>query len=66
MYLEPLSEADMRELLAGLVPGLPDKAVGTIVARADGIPLYAVETVRMLVAEGGWPKRAACTCRTAT
>ena len=42
----------MRELLAGLVPGLPDKAVATIVARADGIPLYAVETVRMLVAEG--------------
>ena len=42
----------MRELLAGLVPGLPEQAVATIVARADGIPLYAVETVRMLVAEG--------------
>jgi hypothetical protein len=52
MYLEPLSEADMRELLAGLVPGLPEQAVATIVARADGIPLYAVETVRTLVAEG--------------
>ena len=23
IYLEPLTEADMRELLAGLVPGLP-------------------------------------------
>ena len=43
----------MRELLAGLVPGLPDAAVRAIVARADGIPLYAVETVRMLLAEGG-------------
>jgi signal transduction protein with GAF and PtsI domain len=42
----------MRELLAGLVPGLPAAAVTGIVARADGIPLYAVETVRMLVAEG--------------
>ena len=42
----------MRELLAGLVPGLPAAAVAAIVARADGIPLYAVETVRMLVAEG--------------
>ena len=42
----------MRELLAGLVPGLPDAAVPAIVARADGIPLYAVETVRTLVADG--------------
>ena len=48
--LEPLAEAAMRELLAGLVPGLPDGAVDAIVARADGIPLYAVETVRMLLA----------------
>ncbi len=51
-YLEPLSEPDMRQLLAGLVPGLPDAAASSIVARADGIPLYAVETVRTLVAEG--------------
>ncbi len=42
----------MRELLAGLIPGLPDTAADAIVARADGIPLYAVETVRMLLAEG--------------
>ena len=52
LYLEPLSAPDMRELLAGLVPGLPESAVGVIVARADGIPLYAVETVRTLVADG--------------
>ena len=52
LYLEPLAEGAMRELLAGLVPGLPSRAVSAIVARADGIPLYAVETVRMLVAEG--------------
>ena len=52
MYLEPLGEPDMRQLLAGLVPGLPEQAVQTIVARADGIPLYAVETVRTLLAEG--------------
>jgi class 3 adenylate cyclase/tetratricopeptide (TPR) repeat protein len=49
--LEPLTPIAMRELLAGLVPGLPEPAVDAIVARADGIPLYAVETVRMLVAE---------------
>jgi len=52
LYLEPLSESAMRELLSGLVPGLPEAAVRVVVARAEGIPLYAVETVRMLVAEG--------------
>ena len=52
LYLEPLAEPAMRELLAGLVPGLPAGAVSAIVARADGMPLYAVETVRMLLAEG--------------
>ena len=52
LYLEPLTEAAMRELLAGLVPGLPATAVSAILERAGGIPLYAVETVRMLVAEG--------------
>jgi class 3 adenylate cyclase/tetratricopeptide (TPR) repeat protein len=52
LYLEPLPESAMRMLLAGLVPGLPGVAVRAVVNRAEGIPLYAVETVRMLVAEG--------------
>jgi len=52
LYLDPLSEPAMRQLLAGLVPGLPEPAIRAIVARADGMPLYAVETVRMLLAEG--------------
>jgi class 3 adenylate cyclase/tetratricopeptide (TPR) repeat protein len=52
LYLEPLPEPAMRALLAGLVPGLPEAAVRVVIARAEGIPLYAVETVRMLVAEG--------------
>ncbi len=52
LYLEPLSADEMRELLAGLVPGLPDNAIRAIVGRADGVPLYAVETVRTLLAEG--------------
>ena len=51
IYLEPLTESEMRELLNGLVPGLPSTAVNAIVARADGIPLYAVETVRTLIAQ---------------
>ncbi|MEO8247218.1 MAG: adenylate/guanylate cyclase domain-containing protein [Chloroflexota bacterium] len=52
LVLEPLGAADMRELLAGLVPGLPDAVVERVLERAEGIPLYAVETVRMLLAEG--------------
>jgi class 3 adenylate cyclase/tetratricopeptide (TPR) repeat protein len=52
LELEPLTDAAMRELLAGFVPGLPAAAVDSILARADGIPLYAVETVRSLVADG--------------
>jgi class 3 adenylate cyclase/tetratricopeptide (TPR) repeat protein len=50
--LEPLTESQMRELLLGLAPDLPDPVVSRILARAGGIPLYAVETVRMLVADG--------------
>ncbi|MFI5255105.1 MAG: ATP-binding protein, partial [Candidatus Limnocylindrales bacterium] len=57
IFLEPLTEAAMRALLAGLVPGLPESAARAIVARADGIPLYAVETVRMLVADGRLTER---------
>ena len=52
LVLEPLTTDEMRELLAGLVPGLPDGVVARILERAEGIPLYAVETVRMLLADG--------------
>ncbi|HEX7172221.1 MAG TPA: adenylate/guanylate cyclase domain-containing protein [Candidatus Limnocylindria bacterium] len=52
LVLEPLTADEMRELLAGLVPGLPDAVVDRILERAEGIPLYAVETVRMLLADG--------------
>ena len=49
LYLEPLSAAAMEELLTGLVPGLPEEIRDQILARAEGVPLYAVETVRMLL-----------------
>jgi len=52
LALEPLSEDEMRVLLDGLVPGLPNNVIKAIVGRADGVPLYAVETVRMLLSEG--------------
>ncbi len=49
--LDPLPEPAMRALLAGLVPDLPEDAIRQVVARAEGMPLYAVETVRMLVSD---------------
>ena len=52
LTLEPLPEPAMAELLSGLVPGLPSDARVLILARAEGVPLYAVETVRMLVDQG--------------
>jgi class 3 adenylate cyclase/tetratricopeptide (TPR) repeat protein len=52
MTLDPLAPDQMRRLLDGLVPGLPPDVVSAIVDRADGVPLYAVETVRALLAQG--------------
>jgi len=52
LRLGPLEEEPMRALLAGLVPGLPDELVAQILRRAEGVPLYAVETVRMLLDRG--------------
>jgi class 3 adenylate cyclase/tetratricopeptide (TPR) repeat protein len=52
LYLEPLSRGAMEELLAGLVPGLPEPLRDQILTRAEGVPLYAVETVRMLLDRG--------------
>src|SRR5476649_63935 len=42
----------MEALLTGLVPGLPEGLRDRVLARAEGIPLYAVETVRMLLDRG--------------
>jgi class 3 adenylate cyclase/tetratricopeptide (TPR) repeat protein len=52
IYLEPLPDRAMEDLLGGLVPGLPEELDASILARAQGIPLYAVETVRMLLDRG--------------
>jgi class 3 adenylate cyclase/tetratricopeptide (TPR) repeat protein len=52
MYLEPLPRDVMEEILTGLVPGLPDELRERILARAEGVPLYAMETVRMLLDRG--------------
>ena len=50
--LEPLGAEAMDALLDGLVPGLPEELRDRILDRAEGVPLYAVETVRMLLDRG--------------
>jgi tetratricopeptide (TPR) repeat protein len=52
LYLEPLSSEAMNELMSGLVPGLAEELRSRILDRAEGVPLYAVETVRMLLDRG--------------
>ncbi|MGZ4339163.1 MAG: tetratricopeptide repeat protein [Gaiellaceae bacterium] len=50
--LEPLAPAAMELLLDGFVPGLPAELRAQILSRAEGVPLYAVETIRMLLDRG--------------
>jgi class 3 adenylate cyclase/tetratricopeptide (TPR) repeat protein len=52
LALESLPDEAMDELLAGLVPGLPEDLRARIRERAEGVPLYAIETVRMLLDRG--------------
>jgi len=52
LHLEPLPDEAMEELVRGLVPRAPADVVGRIVERAEGVPLYAVETIRMLADRG--------------
>ena len=52
LHLDPLPRAAMAELLGGLAPGLPAAVSERILDRAEGVPLYAVEILRMLVDRG--------------
>jgi class 3 adenylate cyclase/tetratricopeptide (TPR) repeat protein len=49
LHLGPLGDKDMAKLLDGLVAGLPPAARTALAERADGVPLFAVETVRALI-----------------
>lgn len=51
-YLGPLANDEMQEMIEGAVPGIPPQAVERIVSTAGGVPLFAVEMVRMLMADG--------------
>jgi class 3 adenylate cyclase/tetratricopeptide (TPR) repeat protein len=52
LVLAPLEPTAIAQLLDGLVPGLPADLVAEISRRSEGIPLYAVETIRMLQDRG--------------
>ena len=49
LTLDPLDAASMDQLVEALVPGMPAAARAKITAQAQGIPLFAVETIRSLV-----------------
>jgi class 3 adenylate cyclase/tetratricopeptide (TPR) repeat protein len=49
LTLDPLDEGSMDRLVDALVPGMPLLARAKITGQAQGIPLFAVETVRSLV-----------------
>ena len=49
LTLDPLDAASMDELVDALVSGIPPEARAKITAQAQGIPLFAVETVRALI-----------------
>ena len=49
LTLDPLDEASMDELVDALVPGMPKAARARVTRQAQGVPLFAVETVRSLV-----------------
>jgi class 3 adenylate cyclase/tetratricopeptide (TPR) repeat protein len=49
LTLDPLDPASMNRLVNALVPGLPPAVRRAITSQAQGLPLFAVETVRSLI-----------------
>ena len=49
LTLDPLDAVSMDALVDALVPGMPPAARAAVTAQAQGIPLFAVETVRSLI-----------------
>jgi class 3 adenylate cyclase len=52
LHLDRLADRDVQTMVTGYVHGLPDDGLARLVSRAEGVPLYAVETVRMLASRG--------------
>ena len=49
LALDPLDPASMDQLVDALVPGMPPPARSAVTGQAQGVPLFAVETVRALI-----------------
>ena len=49
LTLDPLDASSMDELVEALVPGMPASAREKVTGQAQGIPLFAVETIRSLI-----------------
>ena len=49
LTLDPLDPRSMDDLVEALVPGMPAAARRMIIGQAQGIPLFAVETIRSLI-----------------
>jgi class 3 adenylate cyclase len=52
LYVGPLTDTEMGELIEGTVEGIPADLTGRIVGVAGGVPLFAVEMIRMLIGDG--------------
>jgi class 3 adenylate cyclase len=49
LTLDPLDAASMNTLVDALVPGMPPAARSTVIRQTQGLPLFAIETVRSLM-----------------
>jgi class 3 adenylate cyclase/predicted ATPase len=49
LTIDPLVPASMDALLEALVPGMPASARAQVTDQAQGVPLFAVETIRSLI-----------------
>ena len=49
LTLDPLDSASMDGVVDALVPGMPGGVRAAIAAQAQGVPLFAVETIRSLI-----------------
>ncbi|MGH7697155.1 MAG: ATP-binding protein, partial [Candidatus Dormibacteria bacterium] len=52
LELDRLEDAEIGLLLDDLIPGMPPASRRLVIGRAEGLPLYAVETVQMLTDRG--------------
>ena len=49
LHLDRLPDERIEDMVTAMVDGLPDAARKALASRAEGVPLFAIETVRMLI-----------------